>query len=132
MKPEQQIRVLQSELKIANAELARLRRRVNEHGAHGRRVQRAYSDALLLAELSIAYLPTTRTFAEEHAGITHARWENARALMKLSRVHNGRRWLVHDLATIERQLSKAVETAMQTPEAYWARLPKHARPEGSH
>lgn len=120
--------MLESELRIANAELARLRRRVNEHGAHGKRVQRAYRDALLLAELAIAYLPTTRPFAEEHAGITHARWENARALMKLARVHNGRHWLVHDLATIERQLSKAVETSMQTPEAFKARLPKHARP----
>jgi hypothetical protein len=124
---EQRVKVLESELRIANAEIARLRRRLNERGAHGKRVQRAYSDALLLAELAIAYLPTTRSFAESHAGITHVRWENAKALLRLARVHSGRGWLVHDLATIEAALSKAVEKSMETPEAYRARLPRHAR-----
>ena len=130
MTPEQQIKVLQSELRLANAEIARLRRRLNEDGVHGKRVRRAYSDALLLAEFAIGYLPTTRTFAAHHAGMTHVRWENARALLKLARVHNGKRWLFHDLATIEAALDNAVEKSMETPEAFRARLPKHARPGG--
>ena len=124
--PEQRIRVLESELRIANAEIARLRRRLNELGAHGKRVQRAYSDALLLSEWTIAYLPTTRAFAEKH-GMTHVRWENARSLLKLARVLGVRGWLVHDLGAIEAELSLAVKKAMETPEAFRARLPRHAR-----
>ena len=126
---EQRVKVLESELRIANAEIARLRRRLDERGAHGKRVQRAYSDALLLAEWAIGYLPTTRRFAAEY-GMTHIRWENAHALLRLARIHNGRGWLLHDLAAIEAALSKAVERSMETPEAYRARLPRHARYTG--
>ncbi|MEZ4865321.1 MAG: hypothetical protein R3C14_28690 [Caldilineaceae bacterium] len=130
MSPEQRIRVLESELRVAYGELAKLRRRLNESGSHGKRVDRAYRDALLLAELAIGYQPTTRAFAEKYAGITHVRWENAMALLRLARVHSGKKWLLHDLAAIEKKLSAAVEKAHETPEAFRARLPKHARGSG--
>ena len=128
MNQDQQLRVLESELRVANAEIAKLRRRANENGAHGKRLDRAYRDGLLLGELHIAYLPTSRTFAHERAGIKHNRWENAIALLRLARCHNGKHWLVHDLATIEEKLAKAKAQALETPEAFRARLPKHARP----
>lgn len=125
---ELRIRVLESQLRVANAEIAKLRRRIGENGAHGKRLDMAYRDALLLGELHIAFLPTSRRFAEMRSGISHNRWENAFALLRLARVHNGRHWIVHDLATMEERLSKAKETALTVPEAYRARLPKHARP----
>lgn len=127
MKPEVQIKLLRHELRLANAEIAKLRRQLNETGVHGKRIERAYRDGLLLAELAIAHLPTTRAFAQQY-GITPNRWENARALLRLAKVHNGKGWLVYDLATIEERLSLAVGQASETPEAFWARLPKHARP----
>lgn len=128
MSPEQHLFLLQHDLRMANAEIARLRRRLNENGAHGKRLDRAYRDALLLAEFHIGYLPTTRSYAYEAARITNGRWENARALLRLARMHNGRRWLATDLATIEAALTQAKEQALETPTAFRARLPKHARP----
>ena len=123
-------RLLQTELRLAYAELARLRRRLNEAGAHGKRIDRAYGDALLLAGFRMAFEPTTREHAFKYAGMSNHRWENARALLKLARVHNGRQWLAHDLATIESALAKAKEKALNTPEAFRARLPPHARRPG--
>ncbi len=126
--PDASEQLLRHELRIARAELARLRRRLNENGAHGKRVDRAYHDALLLAGFHIGYLPTTRAYAYETAGITNGRWENARALLRLAKVHNGRRWLMADLMAIEAALSKAKEVALDAPNAFRGRLPKHARP----
>jgi len=125
--PETKIRLLQHELKIARAEIAALRRRLNESGQHGRRLDRAWSDALLLANLHIAHLPTSRRSAEELLNITNNRWENARALLIMAKCHTGKRWVVHDLAMIEERLSEAKELAITEPSAYRARLPRHAR-----
>ena len=125
---DQQIRLLESQLRVANAELARLRRRLGEKGAHSKRLDRAYSDALLLAELHLAFLPTSRAFARERVAMTHNHWENAMALLRLARCYNRRHWVEHDLATIEERLAKAKQTALETPDAYRARLPKHVRP----
>lgn len=122
--------LLQTELKLLHAEVARLRRRLNESGVLGRRLDRAYQDALLLAQFHVGFQSTTRQHAFDFAGITNNRWENAIALLKLARVHNGRRWSVHDLATIEEALAEAKANALDTPEAFHARLPKHARPPG--
>lgn len=125
---EQRVRLLEAELRVANAEIARLRRRLHENGAHGKRLDRAYSDALLLAQLHIGFLPTSRSAAAELAEISHNRWENAIALLRLARCHNGHDWMHHDLATIEERLGKAKDVALDSPEAYRARLPKHSRP----
>lgn len=124
---EQRVRVLESQLRVANAEIAKLRRRLNESGAHGKRLDRAYADALLLASLHVGFQPTSRRAAWELAGISHNRWENAIALLRLARVHSGRDFLHHDLATIEERLDKAKEVALATPDAYRVRLPKHIR-----
>lgn len=124
---EQRIRVLESQLRVANAEIAKLRRRLNESGRMGKRLDRAYADALLLAQLHIGFQPTSRRAAWESAGVSHNRWENAIALLRLGKVHNGREFLHHDLATIEERLANAKELALTTPDAYRARLPKHIR-----
>lgn len=124
---EQRIRVLESELRVANAELAKLRRRAGENGAHGKRLDQAYADALLLAELHLGFLPTSRRSAEECAQISRNRHQNAVALLRLARCHNGRHFLHHDLATIEERLANAKDLALETPDAYRVRLPKHER-----
>lgn len=124
---DQQLRVLESELRVANAELAKLRRRVGESGAHGKRLDRAYADALLLAQLHLGFLAASRRSAEECAAITRNRHQNAVALLRLARCHNGREFLQHDLATIEERLTKAKDLALGNPDAYRARLPKYER-----
>lgn len=124
---EQRVRVLESQLRVANAEIAKLRRRLNESGRMGKRLDRAYADALLLAQLHIGFQPTSRRAAWESAGVSHNRWENAIALLRLARCHNGHDWMHHDLATIEERLGKAKDVALDSPEAYRARLPKHIR-----
>lgn len=122
---EARAKQLATELAIANSEIAKLRDQ--GQSVHARRVDRAWQDALALANLHIAYIETTRRNAEKFAGMTNNRWENARALLKLARLHNGRRWLAHDLATIEERLSAAKEIAIAEPAAFRARLPAHAR-----
>lgn len=121
-------RIQYTDLKLANAEIAKLRRRLGESGRHARRVDQAYKDALLLANLHIGYLPTTRASALRHGGITANRWENAVALLKLARVISGRNWIEHDLAEIEPKLGRAAKLAIDEPGRYRARLPTHARP----
>ena len=125
---EQRNRLLESQLRVANAEIAQLRRRLSENGAHAKRIDRAYVDGLLLAQRHLAFLDTSRQAALAGADISHCRWENALALLRLGRCHNGRRWLLHDLAEIEAALSRAKAVALENPDAYRARLPKHARP----
>ena len=58
---EQRVRVLESQLRVANAELAKLRRRAGENGAHGKRLDQAYADALLQEALN----------ALQASGLTH-------------------------------------------------------------
>lgn len=124
---EQRVRVLESQLRVANAEIAKLRRRAGANGAHGKRLDRAYADALLLAQLHLGFLATSRRSAEECAELSRNRHQNAVALLRLARCHNGRQFLHHDLATIEERLAKAKDLALEAPDAYRARLPKHER-----
>lgn len=119
--------MLESQLRVANAEIAKLRRRLNESGAHGKRLDRAYSDALLLASLHVGFQPTSRRAALELVAISRNRHQNAVALLRLARVHDGAEFLHHDLATIEERLTAAKDVALTTPEAYRARLPRHMR-----
>lgn len=124
---EQRNKVLESELKIAHAEIAKLRRRLSESGAHGKRLDRAYADGLLLAQLHIGYLATSRRAADECAEISRSRHQNAVALLRLAKVHNGRHFLHHDLVTIEERLAQAKDLALEEPSAYRARLPRYER-----
>jgi hypothetical protein len=124
---EQRNKVLESELKRANAEIAKLRRRLNESGAHGKRLDRAYADALLLATYHVGYQSTSRRSADECAKISRSRHQNAVALLRLAKVHNGRQFLHHDLVTIEERLAQAKDLALDEPSAYRARLPKYER-----
>ena len=126
-KLEQQVRVPESQLRVANAEIAKLRRRIGEKGAHGKRLDQAYADALLLAELHLGFVATSRRSAAECADISRNRHQNAVALLRLAKVHNGRQFLRHDFATIEERLTKAKDLALDNPDAYRVRLPKHER-----
>lgn len=127
MNPEIQIQRLKKELQLANAEIARLRRKLPAPKPHEKRIETAWADALLLAEYHVAHQDTSRRHAYTFAGMTNHRWESAQALLRLARVHNGRRWLAHDLATIADGLDRARKQALETPEAFRARLPRHAR-----
>ena len=126
MQSETKLRLAETELKKLQQENAKLRKRLGERSRHARRVDRAYHDALLLAQLHIGYAPTSRQFAG-HASISQRRWQNAMALLKMARLHDGRTWLHHDLLTVESRLDSAKDKAVATPEAYFARLNRHGK-----
>ena len=125
---ETELKLVKEELRRAYAELATLRAKVRINSAHAKRIDRAYHDALLLAKFHIGFLETSRDAAKALAGITHCRWENAIALLRMARCHDGRKWKAHDLATIENKLDRAKELAIDEPDRFRARLPAHARP----
>lgn len=122
----EQLRALALELDATRQDLAAARRKLKERGRHADRIRRAYVDALLMAGHHVAYLNTTRRAALELGGITQRRWESAVGLLRLANVHNGRRWLRHDLEDITKRLDKAQLQAIDCPSAYYARLCKHA------
>ena len=117
---------LQLELDRLRTENARLHAALRIHGRHAKRLRRAYDAALLLATWHCGFLSTTRTDALAR-GQTQRQWENGIALLKLARVYDGQRWALHDLAAIEARLSRAAERASEVPEAFFARLNRHAR-----
>ena len=117
---------MEIELDRLRDENRRLRKVLRINGRHANRIQRAYDAALLLATWHCGYLSTTRTDALAR-GQTQRQWENGIALLKLARVYDGRRWGLHDLAAIEARLSRAAERASEVPEAFFARLNRHAR-----
>ena len=120
------VRQLQVELNTVKRSLAAARRKLRETGRHADRIQQAHTDALLLAAQHVAYLDTSRRQALELAQITQRRWEGAIGLLKLARLHNGRRWLCHDLQVITNKLEMAKQKALDMPVAYHARLCNHA------
>jgi hypothetical protein len=115
---------LELELLRLREENAQLRKALRINGRHARRIQRAYDAALLLATWHVGHLDTSRDFARA-MGMPQRQWENGMALLKLARVVNGRRWRVHDLATIERALQRAQDLALETPESYFAWCNRH-------
>lgn len=126
--PEAELKLVKEELRRAYAEIATLRAKVRVNSAHAKRIDRAYHDALLLAQFHVGFEETTRERARTHGKITHCRWENAIALLCMARCHDGRKWLVHDLLTIETKLARSKEIAIDEPERFRGRLPAHARP----
>jgi len=119
-------RYQEQEIRELKAENTVLRKRLGETGRHARRVERAYRDALLLAEWrSVAVFPSRRYAA--HHKISQRRWQNAIALLRMARILEGRRWTTTTLATIEQRLDAAKQRATDTPDAFKARLPRHGR-----
>lgn len=114
------------ELDRLRAEVARLRRRLREQSRHAERMRRAYNAALLLAQLHTSYQPTGRQ-AVKRLGMTQRQHENGLALLRLARVVNARQWVVHDMATIEAALQRAYDRALEEPEAFFVRGPRHLR-----
>lgn len=127
MNAEQQLKLIQIELRQCREENTRLRKKLGENTRHYRRVEKAYRDALILAELHVGYVGTTRRTAGDLVEMTQRRWQNALALLKMARCHDGRRWTAHDLLTIETRLQRAFTSAIETPESYKSRLPLHGR-----
>lgn len=127
MQTEQKLRLAETELKKLQQENTRLRKRAQENSRHTRRVDKAYHDALLLAQLHVGYTPTSRSFVARTASMSQRRWQNALALLKMARLHSGRQWLHHDLLTIESRLDVAKDKAVSMPDAYFARLNRHGK-----
>lgn len=117
---------LELELLRLRAENTKLRKALRENGRHARRIQRAFDAALLIATWHVGYLETSRDFARAQ-GMAQRQWENGMALLRLARVINGRRWRTHDLPTIERALQRAMDRALETPDAYFAWCNRHAQ-----
>lgn len=122
----EKVRALELELQTTKRNLSDARRKLRERGRHADRIRQAHVDALVMASHHVAYLNTTRRASLELGAITQRRWEGAIGLMRLANVHNGERWLIHDLADITSRLEKAAQTALDCPTAYWSRLSKNA------
>jgi hypothetical protein len=132
MDREQFIRLLDVENHQLRDEVARLSKLARERSYHARRVRLALDDALLLATWLVAVfwaagIIPSRRYARVK-GITQNRWQNALALLRMARVAVGhRRWATDSLADIERRLVAARDRAIENPDSFWARLPRHGR-----
>jgi len=120
----QQTRYAEQENRELRHENALLRKKLRETGRHARRVQQAYKDALLLAEWRAVRIFPSRAYAR-YQGISQRRWQNATALLRLARVLDGRKWKATELAIIEQRLELAKQRAIEAPDAFRARLPRH-------
>lgn len=109
-----------------DAENKALRRKLRLSSRHARRVQQAFEDAHLMATSHIAYVDTGRA-AMERRGITKRRWECAVALLRMARVLDGTRWLLHDAERIGSKLERAVERAIDEPGLFRVYLPPYVR-----
>lgn len=76
------LRYLRIELAKAQAEAAQLRKKLNLSNRHGKRVDKAYEDALLLATWYAAGIIPTRAYAKRF-GFSQNRWQNAGWYVKL-------------------------------------------------
>lgn len=129
MNDKQRIQYLEIELTKARRESAKLRKKLGIANKHFRRVDQAYEDALLLATWKSAGIHPSREYAKRH-GITQNRFENACGLLRLARVVvSHRTWVTDKLEEVEARLQKAKEKALESPEAYKARLNRHANGE---
>lgn len=132
MTPEQRIRYLEIENEQAKRDAAALRKKLSEFSAHTRRVERAYTDALLLATWCAGGITPSRRFAARHQ-MSQRHWQNATALLRMARIlDRHRHWATTDLALIESRLGRARQQAIESPDAFKARLNRHARNEKRH
>ena len=126
MRAEQKIRYLKIELTKARTEAAELRKKLQLNSRHAKRVDKAYEDALLLAIWHVSGIVSSRSYARRY-GITQNRWESALGLLRMARIVVRRRhWVANDLSLIEVRLSKAKIDAIEYPDAFRARLNRHA------
>jgi len=126
MNTEQRIQYLEIELTKARREAANLRKKLGIRNKHYRRIDQAYEDALLLATWKAAGIHPSREYAKRF-GITQNRFENSMGLLRLARVVvSHRTWVTDKLEDVESRLQKAKEKALESPEAYKARLNRHA------
>lgn len=127
MNQDQELRYTKLQLRAAQQENARLRKKLQETCRHGRRVEQAYQDALLLAEWRMSHIIPSRDYAKFKGKMSQRRWQNAIGLLRLARVINGpRQWTITDLTIIDERLQVAKQRALESPEAYKMRLNKHA------
>src|SRR5215213_2198019 len=107
MRADQTIKYLQVELAKAKAEAAYLRKKLQLSNRHAKRIDKAYEDALLLATWRAAGIIPSRRYAKCQ-GFTQNRWQNAVALLKMSRViQRYYHWATEDLGLIETRLANA-------------------------
>src|SRR6059058_2755186 len=124
MNESQQTRYQEQEIRELQHENARLRKKLKETNRHARRVQQAYQDAVLLATWRTVHITPSRSYAA-YQGISQRRWQNAVALLRLARVVDGQRWKTTELAIIEQRAEIAKQRALEAPDAFRARLPRH-------
>jgi len=127
MNVNQELEYLKLENQKLKAERARMAKALQENSCHGRRVQRAYEDALLLAMWRSTGIIPSRRYAKLHK-FTQNRWQNATGLLRMARVVIGhRKWTTDNLTIIETRLEIAKQRALESRDAYHARLNTHAR-----
>lgn len=130
---ETKLRELELQNHLLRREVTRLAKRAGEKSKHGRRVNAAFNDAVIMAGLHAAHQPTSRRYMIEHHGFTQTRWENAMGLLRMARVvTRHHHWASADAAHIGDTLERVRERAITEPEAFKARLNKHAFGRSRH
>lgn len=125
MNAEQHIKYLELELAKSRAEAAQLRKKIGEKSRHARRIQKAYEDALLLAMWWVSGIIPSRSYTKRQ-GMSQNRFQNATALLKMGRVIvRHRHWAIKDLAIIEQRLASARQRALDDPQLFFLRHPRH-------
>ena len=110
---DQELEYLKLENQKLKADRARLSKALQENSRHGRRIQRAYDDALLLAMWHCSGIIPSRRYARLHK-FTQNRWENATGLLRMARIIVGhRRWIQADLATIESPIAASKTSSLR-------------------
>ena len=117
--------MLETEVMKLRHENSQLRKAARDGGGYRGRISRAYQDALQLAVYHMGFENTGRAVSVDSLGLTKRRWENAIALLKLAKLHNGRRWKSYDLVEIEQKLEQAKATALACPWLYRVQLPAY-------
>jgi hypothetical protein len=129
---QEKIRGLELKNNLLQQEVTRLNKSVHDKSKHKRRVNAAFNDATILVGLHAGQQPTSRRYAVANRHLTQTRWENAIGLLRMARVINNRHWASSDLAHIGSALERARQRAIESPEAFKARLNRHALGRNKH
>lgn len=122
---------LATELLTLRRENRRLRYGLNDRKTERRQaravrlVDRSQRDAELLLTQHFAYLGTSRRAAP----LGSRRWAMAVALLRLARLHDGRKITATDPARAMQKLVKAHRTATADPSMLYALVPASVRPD---
>ncbi len=90
-----------------------------------RTVDRTRRDAEVLLSAHFAWQETSR----RHSPLGRRRHDAAVALLRLARLHDGRKVTASDPGRAMLRLTKAAETATQDPSLLWAMMPRARRPD---